>query len=333
MKRKIYSKLLEWKMSSRRKPLILQGARQVGKSWILKEFGKKEYKNMAYISCDNEPLAKALFKDYDTDRILRSIFFLLLILMFPALCMGQAVENDITVKSYALPDSIGINLSNYSLSDSLSHTSKITSIDEFPHPIAYFDSLMYFGQFNLARNQLSPGTAVIPLWKDATFIATGDITDFPGLMQVHSGTIGITQNIGNLSLFVGTVANKYGYFNGLTTQYGLSGNLQYQFAPNISFTAFGTYYFGRPIGYPMIPAMIGFYGVSTFGGYMSYQFNNTFGVDVGAQTVQQFGTNKYHVEPIVTPTVKVGKIRIGLPVGQILHGMIRSQAKQRGRRK
>ena len=73
MKRKIYSKLLEWKTSARRKPLILQGARQVGKSWILKEFGKNEYKNVAYISCDNEPLAKALFKDYDTDRILRSI--------------------------------------------------------------------------------------------------------------------------------------------------------------------------------------------------------------------------------------------------------------------
>lgn len=73
MKRKIYTKLLEWKNSPRRKPLVLQGARQVGKSWILKEFGRNEYKYTAYISCDNEPLAKALFTDYDTERILRSI--------------------------------------------------------------------------------------------------------------------------------------------------------------------------------------------------------------------------------------------------------------------
>lgn len=73
MERKIYSKLLDWKNSKRRKPLILQGARQVGKSWILKEFGKREYKYLAYIYCDNEPLAKALFVDYDTDRILRGI--------------------------------------------------------------------------------------------------------------------------------------------------------------------------------------------------------------------------------------------------------------------
>ena len=61
---------------------------------------------------------------------------------------------------------------------------------------------------------------------------------------------------------------------------------------------------------------------------MSYQINETFGVDVGAQAVQQFGTNIYRVEPIVTPTVKLGKVKLGLPVGQILHGIIRSQATQ-----
>lgn len=73
MKRKIYDRLLEWKNSSRRKPLILKGARQVGKSWILKEFGKNEYVHTAYISFDNEPLAKSIFIDYDIPRILRNI--------------------------------------------------------------------------------------------------------------------------------------------------------------------------------------------------------------------------------------------------------------------
>ena len=73
MERKIYKKLLEWKSSSYRKPLVLEGARQVGKSWILKEFGRREYKYMAYISCDSEPLAEDLFRDYDVDRMVRSI--------------------------------------------------------------------------------------------------------------------------------------------------------------------------------------------------------------------------------------------------------------------
>ena len=73
MKRKIYNKLLKWKVSDRRKPLILKGARQVGKSWILKEFGKREYRYLAYISCDNEEYAEAIFADYDTERIIRAI--------------------------------------------------------------------------------------------------------------------------------------------------------------------------------------------------------------------------------------------------------------------
>ena len=49
MKRKIYKQLLKWKESKDRKPLMLLGARQVGKTWIMQHFGKKEYKNVAYI--------------------------------------------------------------------------------------------------------------------------------------------------------------------------------------------------------------------------------------------------------------------------------------------
>lgn len=73
MKRKIYNSLLKWKESALRKPLILQGARQIGKSWILKEFGRNEYENVAYISCDSEPLVSELFADYDIPRIIRSV--------------------------------------------------------------------------------------------------------------------------------------------------------------------------------------------------------------------------------------------------------------------
>lgn len=58
-------------MSDDRKPLILLGARQVGKTWIMKEFGRSEYKTVAYINCDDEPLAREMFvKDYDINRIM-----------------------------------------------------------------------------------------------------------------------------------------------------------------------------------------------------------------------------------------------------------------------
>jgi len=54
MKRKIYSELLEWKASPLRKPLILYGARQVGKTWLLMEFGKNEYKDTIYVNFDTD---------------------------------------------------------------------------------------------------------------------------------------------------------------------------------------------------------------------------------------------------------------------------------------
>ena len=74
MKRKIYDSLLKWKHSANRKPLVLEGARQVGKTYILKEFGKNEYDNMVYINCDNNAFMRTLFEqDYNMERILRAI--------------------------------------------------------------------------------------------------------------------------------------------------------------------------------------------------------------------------------------------------------------------
>lgn len=71
MQRRIYDDLCKWKESHDRKPLIVEGARQVGKTWILKEFGRNEFKNMVYINCDHNPQVQGLFRDFDTERIIR----------------------------------------------------------------------------------------------------------------------------------------------------------------------------------------------------------------------------------------------------------------------
>ena len=55
MKRDIYQKLLTWKSDSRRKPLLLQGARQTGKTFILKAFGRNEYENVMYCNFEEDP--------------------------------------------------------------------------------------------------------------------------------------------------------------------------------------------------------------------------------------------------------------------------------------
>lgn len=74
MYRNIIGQLKEWKNREHRKPLVLAGARQVGKTYILKRFGEQEFANMAYINCDDNELAKNLFaQDYDIQRILLAI--------------------------------------------------------------------------------------------------------------------------------------------------------------------------------------------------------------------------------------------------------------------
>lgn len=74
MKREIYTKLLEWQSRRDHKPLVLDGARQVGKTYILKEFGAKEYKSVSYVNLDKDAVAKSIFEpDHDIKRIIRTL--------------------------------------------------------------------------------------------------------------------------------------------------------------------------------------------------------------------------------------------------------------------
>ena len=73
MKRTIYSKLIEWKNNSRHKPLILLGARQVGKTYILKEFGEKEFQNIVYFNCHEDDRAQWLFRNLNETRIIHEL--------------------------------------------------------------------------------------------------------------------------------------------------------------------------------------------------------------------------------------------------------------------
>lgn len=71
MYRYAINNLIEWKNSPNHMPLIIKGARQVGKTWLMKEFGKTQYKKVAYISFDSNPRLDTLFqKDLDVKRLL-----------------------------------------------------------------------------------------------------------------------------------------------------------------------------------------------------------------------------------------------------------------------
>lgn len=77
MKRFILNKLIEWKNSKNRKPLIIKGARQVGKTYILKQFGNENYDGVAYFNFDHDEGLYDLFKNTkDPKRILEQLSFI-----------------------------------------------------------------------------------------------------------------------------------------------------------------------------------------------------------------------------------------------------------------
>lgn len=83
MKRFSMQKLLEWKQDPGRLPMIIRGARQVGKTWLMREFGRLHFEKCAYINFDRNKRMEQLFAgDFDVDRILR----------------GLAIESDVTIE-------------------------------------------------------------------------------------------------------------------------------------------------------------------------------------------------------------------------------------------
>lgn len=74
MKRLFESRLLKWKENPDRKPLVLNGARQVGKTYILQEFGHNNYEHVAYFNCEGNNTLRMIFEqDYDIERIIRNL--------------------------------------------------------------------------------------------------------------------------------------------------------------------------------------------------------------------------------------------------------------------
>ena len=74
MYRQKIKELIQWKIGIYRKPLIVLGARQVGKTWLIQEFGKQEYKQTVYVNFEKMKFAQNLFKvDFDVQRIITSL--------------------------------------------------------------------------------------------------------------------------------------------------------------------------------------------------------------------------------------------------------------------
>ena len=200
-----------------------------------------------------------------------------------------------------------------------------------PPPFSPLSSAASVPVLSLSDPSFTPAMALPVAWSGGYMAATGTVSVFPGLMLMNSGDLSLHQQIGSFMISAGASANKYGYFMGVHTQYGIHGDITYRLSPFVSISAFASHYFGAPPlvsgGLPMPPAMLGYYAVPTIGAVVNYQAADRFGVELGVQTVQHVGSVRYEPEPVITPYFTTGRgknrVQIGLPVGQILYGIIR----------
>lgn len=184
------------------------------------------------------------------------------------------------------------------------------------------------------QQPFTPGVVTPIAWQGGAVVAAGSVNSLQGMMAVESGRIGITQQFGPLSLYAGGVANKYGFYRGLHTQYGLEASAAYQLTPQLALIASGSYYANPSIplmgpGVPMPPSMMGYYGSTQFRLTADYQINSWLGVEAGGRMDRALGTGRYMATPVVTPYVSFGdgpnKVKLGIPVGEIVYHMLRSK--------
>jgi len=74
MRRSLFEQLLIWKAATTRKPLVLRGARQVGKTWLMREFGRRSFTNCAYVNFESNPALKGIFaSDFQVERLIAAL--------------------------------------------------------------------------------------------------------------------------------------------------------------------------------------------------------------------------------------------------------------------
>ena len=181
MKRKLYDKLLAWKESPYRKPLIIKGARQVGKTYLAEEFGKKEYEDMIVLNCDKDKRIAGIFRSgFQTQKIISDIEILTGKNIIPSKTLlfideaGDVPETISSLKYFcedmpelhvaAAGSLLGISLRN----DESYPVGKVNTLNIFP---------MSFSEFLLAKGRKGLHDVVSELAWDSMKAMNEDLTE------------------------------------------------------------------------------------------------------------------------------------------------------------
>ena len=170
---------------------------------------------------------------------------------------------------------------------------------------------------------------VISSWGSGAVVGSSFRTTMPALMSRQGASVGVVQNIGNLTVTASAEADRYLLWRGTRTYFGVSGAATYRFNDNWSATVFGRYTNNRAF-YSM--AAMPYMGTSGYGGFVTFM-GETVGMDLGVERYYDTFAGRWVTSPIVTPKVKISeKFTIELPVGPLVKDLIDNAVHNRKKR-
>lgn len=155
--------------------------------------------------------------------------------------------------------------------------------------------------------------------KNLKFTAVGTYRCYIGLMDVQSVSGNMQYSFGAINMQGALIANRYHFYRGIISQYGISGQIVYSFNPNLSATIFGTYYNTNPFismaAFPFVPT-------TSYGGYMTVG-NNSFYMNLGVERRYNTFEHKMETVPIISPAFKISnKVTVELPLGDLVKHIV-----------
>ncbi len=167
------------------------------------------------------------------------------------------------------------------------------------------------------------GSTLLAGWHNGGVVAFGSMQNMPGLMGIESGGLQMVQSFGNLTVGLGGSASKYGYFNGLRSNYGLHGSVQWRFNDVLSLRVFGSYYTNNAF---TSAATAGYMGTDSYGAVLRIDASDNWGVDLGARRVYNSMSGRWETVPVARPYLKInGREAISIDAGGLLHEFLRSK--------
>lgn len=162
-------------------------------------------------------------------------------------------------------------------------------------------------------------SGVLTQWRGGAVVGSSFRQTMPALMSRQNASVGVVQNVGNLTLTGSLSADRYLLWRGTRTHFGVSGAATYHFSDQWSATVFGRYTDNHAF-YTM--AAFPYMGTSGYGGFVTFMGERV-GMDLGVERYYDTFARRWVTSPIITPKVKVSeKFTIELPVGWMVKEII-----------